>query len=147
MNGKTGFHLDIPGQVLEFVNGSLFVVCVGMVLFIGWYLLARLTVYRFRVCPFLRSSETKLALALLVFALGDAIIRGPIWYWRHLINHHGDASATDMTDLFTFIITDGAVLCCLSGIVVIRLMVSYRWGEWPWLFVACAAAVLSFALL
>jgi hypothetical protein len=147
VSGKSGFHLDIPGQVLEFVNGSLFIVCVGMMLFIGWYLLARLTVYRFRVRPFIHSSETKLALALLVFALGDAVIRGPIWYWRHLLNHHGDSAATEMTDLFTFIVTDGAVLCLVSGIVVIRLMVSYKLGEWPWLAVAVLAIMFSFVMM
>jgi hypothetical protein len=143
---KLGFHLDIPGRLLEAVNGFLFIVCVGMVVFIAWYLLARLTVYKFRFRPFLVSSETKLALALMVFAFGDAIIRAPIWYWRHLINH-GDPNAGGMTDLFTFIVTNGAVLCSLSGIVVIRLMVSYKWGEWPWLAVAIVGAMFTFAML
>jgi hypothetical protein len=147
VSSKLGFSLDIPGQVLEFINGSLFVVCVGMVIFIAWYLLARLTVYKFRVCPFLRSSETKLAIAFGMFALGDAIIREPIWYMRHLMNHGAPASAFESDDMITFIITVGAVLCSLSGVAVIRLMAAYKWGEWPWVLVAGAALALSFIML
>ena len=147
MNSMSKLGIKLPGALLEFINGDLFVVCLGMVIFILAYVATRLARSKHPLQVFLAADDLRLAASLAVFALGDAVIRAPVWYYRHLMNHGDMADAVDLSDAFSVIVTCGAVLCVISGLCAIRLMVSYRWGEWPWLLVAAAAALFTFAMI
>lgn len=144
--GKHGLNFDIPDQVLEFINAFLLVVCFGMVMFISLYLLRRLSSNKYHIGSFIRSSEIKLAVALAIFAFGDTVIRGPVWYMRHLIVH-GAPPDQPSTSFFVFIMTIGTVMCCWGGVCAMRLMVPQRWGEWPWMLVTTVAFLFSYEMI
>jgi hypothetical protein len=137
--GKIMFQ--VPGTVLEFTNAALFVVCMGIVLFIARYMIERYPRHRKTFWAWLMSTEIKLASALGLFALGDAIIRFPVWYMRHQLDR--GASVLLVGSQFDAVITVGVVLCTWGGLCAVRVMAPYRMGEWPWLVVAAAA--LGFA--
>lgn len=125
-------HGQIVGQLFEATNGFLFVVCFGLILFFGSYL------YRRRVREQARWSEIKLGFALFVMICGDAIIRFPVWYYRHMLDQ--GIVITDWTiDKFSFVICVGALLASVGGLCALRVATPRYMQPWPWLMTLAAA--------
>ena len=125
----------LPGKVLEWVNGYLFIVCLGLTAFYWSYLLRRWRAgYRY--------NELKIGLAMWVYVLGDTIIRAPVWYFRHLDNG-GQPITRAQSDLFWEIATIGAVFAIIGGLCALRVSAPERMGWWPW--VGTAVLALCFA--
>jgi hypothetical protein len=123
--------VDLPGRFLEFVNGFLFIVCLGLIAsYIGY-------VWR----KYRRSGkwgDIDLGIALLLFVIGDATIREPVWYYRHLDNHGIPVSSAQIS-LFWFIVAIGTIIASVGGLLSIKLQSPYYMQPWSWLLTLVAA--------
>lgn len=142
--------IEIPGRLLEFINGVHFVVCAGLVIFLAAYMARKCLTRGFKITP-----ELKLGWALTIFATGDTIIRGTVWYSRHLANQILAGSPGDVAAVvngavwpgtFTAITAAGTILGCWGGLCALRVVTPRESGEWPWLLVLTVALFGSMIL-
>lgn len=138
--GKPGLP-PLPGELLEFINAYLLVVYTAMILVIARYI-ARMAAGEERLRDVIGWPEFRFALAILLVAAGDCLIRGPVWWWRHVVNHGGDGSFIYSYGIYET--TLGMMICIWGGVCAIRMMSPKRWKGWPW--VATIIAGATFAL-
>lgn len=130
-------HGQIVGQLFEAINGFLFVVCFGLILFFGSYL------YRRRVRDGARWNDIKLGFALFVMVIGDAVIRFPVWYYRHQLDQ--GVIITDWSiDKFSAAICVGAFFASVGGLCALRVSTPDRMRPWPWVLTLIAAILFVF---
>lgn len=125
--------IELPGRLLEFINGYLFIVCIGMALFFASYLWRK-----WRAGA--EWTDVEIGIALLVYALGDAAIREPVWYYRHLLDN-GETISPHQVDLFWFVASVGAALSILGGLCALRVATPYWMRPWPWI----VTGIIAFA--
>ena len=140
--GKLGFDfgLGLSSQILEFINGVLFVVCLWMTASVAAYLCRERRRFKGFRAMFQRGDHT-LSISLFLFVTGATVIHAAVWYVRHLINHGYIVVPMKDDNFLTLLISIGTVLCCWGGICTIRAMMPAHYGQWPWL----AMSATSFA--
>ena len=122
---------------MEFINGVLFVVCLGLAAFYGSYLWRRFKQgYRY--------SELKIGFALWIYVLGDGVIRAPVWYYRHMTNIGEKLNASDI-DKFWTIATIGAIFSIVGGLCALRVSAPDNMRPWPWIVTMLIALVVATA--
>lgn len=125
-------------RLFEVINGTLFVACVCLLFIFGRFLWSSWKHFHSWKKFYHNSRE---AIALVVFISGDAIIRGPVWLSRWMVNHqYGDAAATAQ-DLVTLIVS-GVLIALLGSWCVARVYGSKLDGLWTILL----SLVLGFGL-
>jgi hypothetical protein len=109
-------------KFFEAMNGTLFVLLLFAVVMFGVYSVREMIINGF--------SRTRLqaSIACGVTFLGDAVIRGWVWYWRHLEN--AGVSNDWMEHHPTLVV--GLVFEILGIICVIRVFAPDRWGRNMW---------------
>lgn len=120
---------------LEALNGVLFILSVAAVLVFGRYVALQM------VCaglwPRSWESKTKAAFGLLIVFSGEAIIRGWVWWWRHLLNEGEDVGW--MTGYPVLLI--GAAVSATGILCVIRHFSPEAWQNKAWAFTLGLAIV------
>lgn len=139
--GKSGLPF-LPSELLEFINAYLLVIYVSMALIVALYIRRTL---RNTSQPTWRSlltwPELKFAMSIFLLVAGDAMIRGPVWWWRHVVNHGGDGAPLYSSTLY--VTTVGMVICAWGGVCAIRVMSPKRWRQWPWVMAVTAGAAFA----
>lgn len=109
--------MQLSPQFLEAINGAAFVIYVGVLLFFVKYIVAVWTSGKRRT---LRGwyEEVAGAIAIIVLVLGDALIRGPVWFLRHMANDGRDV--TSVVAPATIVIIAGATLVIVGGVCIVR---------------------------
>jgi hypothetical protein len=141
--GKIGFDLALTSQVLELINGVLFVICLWMAVTVASYLCRERRKYGGGFIAMARSGNYGLPASLFFFSAGATVIHATVWYVRHLINHGQMVVPVKDDTTLTAIISSGTVLCCLAGILTIRAMMPDRYGQWPWIIMTVTAIVFG----
>lgn len=77
------------------------------------------------------------AIAIYVFAVGDTIVRGHVWLWRHMLN----AGYHDFP-LFLTPLVLGGVISLVGLLCKIRIFTIYRLGNKAWISSLIVAVVL-----
>lgn len=119
--------MALSGRFLEVVNGVLLVIYLGIIWFFYRHVIDRAWSYRsmpFRA--FLAQPDVEGALAVLMFTVGATLIRGPVWWLRHLENHGYSGAA--LQDTMTVLICIGLTLNVIGGIWIIRAFSPQRCG-------------------
>lgn len=137
---------------LEFVAGFQFIVAIGLAVFLGWFIYRTVQARQY-VTPtdkrgqrrslmwlFWTSPSLKLAWALGIFASGDAINRGLVWYTRHAENTLGFII---WNKEFTAIALVAAIINSWGGLCALRMAAPASSGERPWLIVLACALLFS----
>jgi hypothetical protein len=140
MNIETLFS----SRLLEAITGHQFIVGLGMVGFFAWFILRT---FKWRkglsLWTFFASPSLKLGLALMIYALGDCINRGMIWFVRHLENGHGMAISPKV---FTVVTAFAALINIWGGLCALRVATPDSAGEVPWIMVFCLATVFGIGM-
>jgi hypothetical protein len=134
--------ITISGQTLEFIYGVKFVVCIGLVIFFSVYLTNKFIEQQRLYKQFRMTQELKIGWSLTIFALGDAITHGTVWYSRHLVDG-GRQEVLVWTTNFTLAAALGTILCSWGGLCALRVCTPREIGEWPWLMVGGVAIIAS----
>lgn len=124
---------------IEIINGTLFIICIGIATFFGCYIVKQIQRFGFGLSGYLMSEG---AIAMFVFVIGDAIVRGSIWYMRHAMNI--SESSAELQANGTAVAMVGVLIASLGGLCIIRIFAPQKFGPWPW--IVTAALALSFGL-
>jgi hypothetical protein len=126
-------------RFLEGMNGTLFLLVVFACVMFGIYIVREIRRNGFQ--------RTRLqgAISIFAFMIGEAMIRGWIWYWRHTENSGGNVEWM----LFNPILAVGAFVQILGVICVIRVFAPDQWGRNMWVVTSFLAVTLGlvFALV
>lgn len=112
--------------ILEAVNGAFFVVALAAFIVFGQYIAAK---WR-EGYIFLRP-----AIALQTLWMGEAIMRGYLWYTRHRINLGEEVHVDAWIVMGSSVVTITAILC------TIRVFSRESWGHWAWLITLAAIVI------
>lgn len=137
--GKIGFDFNLSSQILELINGIMFVVCLWMAVTIASYLCRERRKYSGGLISMARSGNYKLSISLFLFASGATVIHGTLWHVRHLINHGLVTVPMKDDNFLTAVISTGTIISCWAGICTIRAMIPDRYGQWPWIAMSLTA--------
>jgi hypothetical protein len=107
----------------EAVNAFLLVAIFAAACFFGAW------IWR-RVKAGARWDDLNLAAALLIFLVGDLIIRAPVWWYRHGINHGDVITQADLT-AFTVAVCVGAAIGCVGMLYLLNASTPERARPWP----------------
>ena len=118
----------------EMTNGFLMVALAAAIAFFAAYL------WRRRVRDGAPWAQINIAAALLLYLFGDAIIRAPVWWYRHSVNHGGNPITSIDLTVFSIIVIVGAAICTAGLLYLIQAATPNSWRPWPWLVTAAAAA-------
>jgi hypothetical protein len=140
MNTETLFST----RLLEAITGNQFIVGIGMVGFFVWFILRTFKWRRgLSFSTFFTSPSLKLGWSLTVYAAGDGINRGMVWFTRHAENNHG---ATVSSSTYTVVMVFAMLVNIWGGLCALRAASPASAGEKPWLAVLVMATVLGFGV-
>jgi hypothetical protein len=71
-----------------------------------------------------------IAVALLIFLVGDVVIRTPVWWYRHAMNRGEQITASRLT-LFTTLVCIGAVIGSVGAFYLLNVATPKRIRPWP----------------
>ena len=137
MNRETLFST----QVLEAISGHQFIVGVGMVFFFAWFI-QRTFKWRkgLSLVTFFMSPSLKLGWSIMVYAGGDAINRGMVWFTRHAENSDG---MTISPSVYTVIMVFAMLVNIWGGLCMLRVAAPDSAGEKPWIIVFVVATLFG----
>jgi hypothetical protein len=115
---------------LEGLNGTLFVLLIFACFMFGIYIAREMIENGYQ------RTRLQAAISIVVFFTGEAVIRGWVWYWRHLENRSADISWMDHHPALLV----GLFIQILGVICVIRVFAPDSWGRNIW-FVSSLFAV------
>lgn len=123
----------LPPVFLELINGTLLVLFFWVVFWFGYdiYSVSR-SVSSWRQTY----EESAASIACFVAFTGDSIIRGSVWYYRHLRNDGVDVS--ELEKITTLLIAMGVVIAIFGCGGIIHHLAPPSLGRLPW-----AIAVLT----
>ena len=107
----------------EAVNAFLLVGIVSAVCFFGAYLIRR-------VRAGAGWQNLNIATALLVFLVGDLVIRAPVWWYRHTMNQGDEITSTDLM-AFTVAVCIGAGIGAVGMLYLINAATPKSARPWP----------------
>lgn len=128
----------LPGAFFEAINGILAVMFAWV---IAWFLYDVISV--FRIYGLRRSfyEEAAASIACLIAFAGDLLIRGAVWWLRHLDN---DGLATQATrGLSLSVVAVGLLVSIVGCACIIRHLAPNQLGTWPWLLAVATALALG----
>lgn len=129
------------GRFLEALSGFQFIVDGGMVIFFGAYLSRAVKWKRPLGWTNIWSSPSlKIGWSLMIFALGDTINRGIVWWSRHDENFYNIAP---WSSTYTQIAAIAALIASWGGLCALRVATPGDQGEKPWLTVLFVAMAFS----
>jgi hypothetical protein len=123
----------LPPLFLELINGTLLVLFFWVVFWFGYdiYSVSR-SVGSWRQTY----EESAASIACFVAFTGDSVIRGSVWYYRHLQNDGIDVS--ELEKIMTLLIAMGVVIAIFGCGCIIHHLAPPSLGRLPW-----AIAVLT----
>lgn len=130
---------DIPGPILEFINGVKFVIFSGLSLFFVAYVFRKFSEQEWK---WRLTSEIKFGWALATLCFGEAIVGGTVWLSRHRING-GIDQVIPWPKSFVLATAVATAVACWGGICALRVATPRRNGEWPWMAVVIIAILAS----
>lgn len=131
----------LPPIFLEFINGTLLVLFVWVVFWFGYdiYSVSR-TVGSWRRTY----EESAASIACLVAFTGDSIIRGSVWYYRHLQNDGVDVN--ELEKITTLSISVGVVIAIFGCGCIIHHLAPPSLGRLPWAIAVLTALAFGIGL-
>lgn len=113
-------------QILEAINGTLLVIFLGLIFFFVRYI----------ALEFMRPNLTwaqarrnrAAAISMLMMFLGEALIRGHVWAWRHF-------ELGESNRIINAGVAAGVVVCIVGGVCALRHFAPDSWGNAPWIMV------------
>ena len=112
---------------MEALNGLLFLLSATAVMVFGRYVLIEWQAAGHRFCGW--PPKARAAFGILIVFIGEAIIRGWVWYWRHQLNNGDDVSW--MTGYPVLLI--GGAISAIGILCVIRHFSPEAWQNKAWL--------------
>lgn len=128
----------LPGAYFEAINGILAVMFAWV---IAWFLYDVVSVFRIYGPRRPFYEEAAASIACLIAFTGDLMIRGAVWWLRHLDND-GLATAT-VRNISLSVVSLGLVVSIVGCACVIRHLAPNRLGAWPWLLAGTTALALG----
>jgi hypothetical protein len=113
---------------------------------VAWFVAAALIAWLF-ICYIVRhwrdgrTPPLNAAIALGVYFTGEAVVRGWVWYWRHLLNRGADVSWMTSAPILAV----GGAAALGGGLCLMRVF-TMRYGNVPWVatgMLAVAAGLLT----
>jgi hypothetical protein len=152
--------MTISSEFLEAVNGTQFIMYVGVALIFIQYIAMGFIASIHNEFEFYKSptallngvregySTRKAAIGFLIFVLGDTLIRGSIWFMRHKLND-GEPIGKGDTGIFTLLILTGAIIVIIGSICILRNISPAKWKHWPAVIITATALIfgIGFAYL
>ena len=118
-------------RLIEFINGSAFMVCASMTWFFSRHVWLRFYDYGVSWRTYNRIDGP---LSIVILSAGGALVRFCFWALRFMQNHGIDTAA------YATLLTVGAVLGSLifvvGGICSVRVFADPDLGRWPWILTA-----------
>ena len=123
----------LTSRFLEGMNGTLFALVAFACIMFGVYIAREVKRNGF--------SRTRLqgAISIFVFMVGEGVIRGWVWYWRHTENRGGDVEW--MTRNPTLAV--GAAIQIIGVICIIRVFAPDHWGRNMWIMTTFLSVVVA----
>lgn len=122
-------------QFLEGMNGTLFMLLIFACFMFGLYIVREMVVNGYQ------RTRLQAAISIFVTLSGEALIRGWVWWWRHIENTGGDAAWMGKHPVLLY----GALIEIVGIMCVIRVFAPDSWGRNIWLvstLVASGAATV-----
>lgn len=129
----------MSSHVLEAVNGAWFVLASCLLAIFLRYIAFEL---RRSLAPWRvvwRRDDLFAAGALAIYFLGESIVRGWTWWWRHQINNGVDVTWMRDYPLLPF----GATVAIVGGLFLVRAFTPAGCGHRAWLLTGAAAAIVA----
>lgn len=126
-------------KFLEAMNGTLFVLVLFAATLFAVFIVGEIVKNGFR------RSTLRYSISIFVFLVGEGIIRGWVWWWRHLQNIGADVRWMDGHPMLSI----GAFTQILGVICIIRVFAPDGFGSYAWVGSALLAAgvVLGFVYI
>jgi hypothetical protein len=114
-------------QLIEFLNGSTFVLHISMAWFFGEY-----TLLRFHDYGFSRETYDRVdgPLSVTIVSIGCAIVRGSFWLLRFMQNRHMPTEA--IVPSLSVLVIIGAAITVAGGVCAVRVFANPKYGKYPW---------------
>jgi len=109
--------------VFEAVNAFLLVAVAAAACFFGAWIWRRIRAKA-------SWENINIAVALLIFLIGDTIIRAPVWWFRHAINR-GEEFTDSRMALFTMWVCIGAAVGAIGAFYLLDVATPKRLRPWP----------------
>lgn len=128
----------LPPTLLEVINGTLLVLFLWVMFWFGYdiYSVSR------EVGEWRRAyRESAASIACFVAFLGDSIIRGSVWYYRHLQSDGVDVK--ELEKITTLSIAVGVAIAICGCACIIHHLAPSRLGRLPWAIAVLTALVFG----
>jgi hypothetical protein len=122
-----------PG-LLEIVNGTWFVLGLCLLFVFGRYLMD--------IGLDFRRQRVQAAGAIFVYFLGESVVRGWTWWWRHKLNH---GAAVDWMG-WSQVLLGASLLAAMGALAMIRVFTPPGCGHRTWIMSGFIAAAMALAL-
>jgi hypothetical protein len=127
-------------QFLEAVNGVLLIIFLGILICFLRYIIEGFRELGMK----LGYRQRRGAIGFAVLVLGDTLIRGSVWFWRHLENHQ--MPIAHHKELLTATTAAGLLVAVWGGICILRHFAPDWMGAWPWIVTLSVAMAFGFGL-
>lgn len=132
--------LNLSGEFVEAVRGTLICLYFALILLLGRYLLVRWRILRWSLR---QHPESATAVALLTLFCGELMMNFPIWVDRHITNDGGSLSPSTVTAM-SLTVSAGVAVTIIGIVCLIRNgLTPAHWGEWPWIVTAAVSLVVG----
>ena len=131
----------LPPTFLEFINGTLLVLFLWVMFWFGYDIYnVKKEIGDWREAY----DESAASIACFVAFFGDSIIRGSVWYYRHLEN--AGVAVKDLEKITTLSIAVGVVISIFGCGCIIHHLAPTALGRAPWAIAIGTALVFGLGL-
>jgi protein-S-isoprenylcysteine O-methyltransferase Ste14 len=124
-------------QLLEAINGTLLVIFLGLDFFFARYIL--LEFLRPNISWRQARRNRTAAIAVLMVLIGETLIRGSVWGWRHF-------NAGEDNFIVNLGVSIGVVISIVGGVCALRHFAPDSWGNAPWILIPIIGLVFGIGM-
>lgn len=126
--------MKITPQFLEAINGTLVVIFGGLAFFFARYIIIE---FMNKELSWRQARRNRAAaIAMLMILVGEGLIRGNVWAWRHF-------ELPVETPFVVLGVTAGVCFSIIGGICGLRHFAPTSWGRWPWIGIPTAGVIFG----